>query len=186
MDTNGSSSTKKSSDRSLQEVDPRTLREWIDSDHDCALIDVREPDEYASEKIPGSRNEPLSTWNDRPLEISPDQRTVVLCRTGERSRRAARWITASNRNRSAFVLEGGLASWKREGFDVKRSGNVSILRQVRMVAGALILGGTLLGVGASPWFFVVPGFVGAGLLYAGVTDTCGMALLLSKMPWNGS
>ena len=83
-------------------------------------------------------------------------------------------------------VEGGMAAWEKMGLPVERgpSAVISIERQVRIGAGALVLIGTVLAWIVHPGFIVVPGFVGAGLVFAGITDYCGMGRVLCKMPWN--
>ena len=86
---------------------------------------------------------------------------------------------------NAVVVEGGLQAWMDAGLPVIRGKNVmSLERQVRIAAGTLVFVGTILSVGLSPWWLILPGFVGAGLVFAGLTDTCGMGMLIAKMPWN--
>ena len=67
---------------------------------------------------------------------------------------------------------------------VDRRQPIEMQRQVQIAAGGLAFSGTLLGLPLSPWFFVVPAFVGAGLVFAGLTGFCGMARLLRRAPWN--
>ena len=84
-----------------------------------------------------------------------------------------------------FVVEGGTNLWKMEGLPIEEGKSIiSLERQVRIGAGSMVLLGTLLGVFVNHYFFIIPAFVGAGLVFAGVTDTCGMALILARMPWN--
>ena len=84
-----------------------------------------------------------------------------------------------------FVVDGGTDLWNEQGLPVKEGKDViSLERQVRITAGTLVVIGTLLGVFVNQYFLIIPGFVGAGLVFAGVTDTCGMALMLARMPWN--
>lgn len=87
-----------------------------------------------------------------------------------------------------FVLEGGLDAWKKAGFPVSadRRQPVELQRQVQIAAGAMAFVGTLLGLLVSEWFLIVPGFVGVGLVVAGITGFCGLARLLRHMPWNQS
>jgi rhodanese-related sulfurtransferase len=86
------------------------------------------------------------------------------------------------------MLEGGLDAWKKAGLPVSldRSKPIDVMRQVQIVAGSLVLAGVLLGVLIAPGFYALSGFVGAGLLFAGVSGFCGMARLLALMPWNRS
>jgi rhodanese-related sulfurtransferase len=86
----------------------------------------------------------------------------------------------------AFIVEGGLDAWRKAGLPVvtDRRQPLELQRQVQIGAGSLALAGTVLGLLVSPWFFIVPAFVGAGLVTAGVTGFCGMARLLMRAPWN--
>ena len=84
-----------------------------------------------------------------------------------------------------LVVEGGTKAWEAAGLPVVRGqGMISIERQVRIGAGAMVLLGVVLGAWVDPYWFFLSGLVGAGLIFAGVTDWCGMGLLLAKMPWN--
>jgi rhodanese-related sulfurtransferase len=83
-------------------------------------------------------------------------------------------------------LKGGLSSWKAAGLKTNKSQNapISLFRQVQIVAGFLVAIGTGLGAFVSPWFLLLSGFVGCGLVFAGVTNTCAMGQLLAKLPYN--
>ena len=86
---------------------------------------------------------------------------------------------------SVTVLEGGIQAWEEAGLPVLRGqATVSLERQVRIAAGTLVAAGSLSAYFVSPVWLILPGFVGCGLVFAGITDTCGMALLLAHMPWN--
>ena len=83
------------------------------------------------------------------------------------------------------VMEGGVNQWKSEGLPVKEGkGVMSLERQVRIAAGALVAIGAALAWSVSPAWVILPGFVGCGLVFAGITDTCGMGMMMAKMPWN--
>jgi len=138
------------------------------------LIDVRTPAEFAAAHIPQARNEPL----DR---LWPHTGPVYLvCRSGARAERA------TGKCPQGIVVEGGTEAWIEAGLPVDRSPRkvISLERQVRIAAGTLVLVGAILGWLVHPGFFGLSAFVGAGLIFAGVTDFCGMAILLSKMWWN--
>jgi rhodanese-related sulfurtransferase len=140
------------------------------------LLDVRTPPEYAAAHIPQARNEPLD-------QLRPhDQPVYLICRTG------ARAIKAAGRFPQGIVVKGGTQAWIEAGLPVESSPVkvISLERQVRIVAGSLVLLGVMLGWLVHPVLFVLSAFVGAGLVFAGITDFCGMALLLAKMPWNRS
>jgi hypothetical protein len=108
----------------------------------------------------------------------------VVCRSGNRARQAAEKLKAAGVD-SVVVLDGGLQAWERAGLPALRGRKtISLERQVRIVAGAMVFTGTLLSLLVSPLWLILPGFVGAGLMFAGLTDWCGMGLLLARMPWN--
>ncbi len=148
------------------------------------LIDVREPNEYSSGHIPGALLCPLGEVQDLHL---PDMEVpvVLYCQSGRRSQMA--WETLHAQGvRNLKHLRGGLQAWQQAGYPLSGGSNapISLLRQVQMVAGTLILTGVILGFSLSPNFFFLSGFVGAGLLFAGITNTCALARLLALLPFN--
>jgi rhodanese-related sulfurtransferase len=152
----------------------------------ATLIDIREADEYARERIPGARHHALSQiGSDNPARPGDDV-LVFHCRSGARTRANAPRLTAAAGACQAYVLEGGLEAWKRAGLPtaIDKTQPIEIIRQVQIAAGSLVLSGVLLGAYVSPYFYVLSGFVGAGLLFAGISGFCGMANLLAFMPWN--
>lgn len=154
------------------------------------LIDIREPDEHARERIPGAQSLPVAALPPR-IEPAPgdaragDADIIFHCRSGMRTRAHAGAL-AHAAGGHAFMLEGGLDAWKRAGLPVIRdeAAPLEIMRQVQIAAGALVLAGVGLGLLVSAWFFALAAFAGAGLVFAGLTGWCGMARLLSCMPWN--
>lgn len=164
----------------LQTISPVAAKRLIDDG--ALLIDVREPDEHARERVPGARNRPMS----RLSELPADAKAVVFhCRSGARtSANASRLAAASSCQ--AYVLEGGIDAWKKAGLPVvaDRRQPIEIMRQVQITAGALIVLGVLLSLWVAPQFIALSGFVGAGLMFAGISGWCGMAKLLGLMPWN--
>jgi rhodanese-related sulfurtransferase len=107
----------------------------------------------------------------------------VICKSGGRGRQACEKLQSAGLN--VVNVEGGTTAWSAAGLPVVRGRKtISLERQVRIAAGFLVYSGTLLGAFANPLLLIIPGFVGAGLVFAGVTDTCGMAMMLAKMPWN--
>lgn len=167
----------------VQDVDPATLSEWL-ARGEAVLVDVREAGEHARERIAGSRLMPLSGFDPKEAPDGSGQRLVLHCRSGARSAQAAALLAASGR--SAVHLRGGLQAWKAAGLPVEFNPRVpiSLMRQVQIVVGSLILVSVALGAAVSPWFLLLTGFFGAGLLFAGLTGMCGMAALLGMMPWN--
>jgi len=167
----------------LQTVNTKTLKHWLD-EGSVDLIDVREPSEYASEHIPGAKLVPLSKFN--PSQIPSTHKRIVLhCQSGNRSTQAAQKLLTSGFEQVTH-LQGGIAAWKQAGYptQVNKNAPISLMRQVQIVAGSLVLLGTLLGAFVSPWFLILGGFVGAGLTFAGITGNCTLAMLLAKLPYN--
>jgi len=168
----------------IQEIDAQTLKQWLD-DRAVTLVDVRETAEYATERIPGAKLHPLSQFNPDRVQPLSGQKLVLYCQSGNRSAKAAQQCLEAGFD-SVIHLRGGISSWKNAGYGIEKSHNapISLFRQVQIVAGSLVFVGTVLGVLVSPNFLILSGFVGAGLVFAGVTNTCAMGLLLAKLPYN--
>lgn len=152
----------------------------------AVLIDIREADEHARERIPGARHHALSRIDAESPARAGDDVLVFHCRSGARTRGNAAHLSAVTKTCETYILEGGLNAWKKAGLPVTldRSQPIDIIRQVQIAAGSLVLLGVVLGVLVAPGFYALSGFVGAGLLFAGSTGFCGMAHLLAIMPWN--
>lgn len=152
------------------------------------LLDVRTPGEYATAHIAGSYNVPLDTLGEHAREIrdGADTPVILVCQSGQRARRAEDALrTAGMQN--LHVLDGGINGWIAAGLPVVRGQQrISLERQVRIVAGALAATGGFLGAFVHPMFALLAAVIGSGLLLAGLTDTCGMAMLLAKLPYNRS
>jgi rhodanese-related sulfurtransferase len=168
----------------LKTIDPSSLNTLL-SQQAVTLVDVREPAEHAGEKIPGSILVPLSKFDPNRVPFDDNKTTVLYCRTGNRSAQAAQKLFAAGMNEVTH-LEGGLSAWVQAGYptQVNKNAPISLMRQVQIVAGSLVVIGTVLGALVSPWFLLLSGFVGSGLVFAGITDTCALGMLLAKMPWN--
>lgn len=150
-----------------------------------AVIDVREFPEYAAAAIKGSRLVPLSTVEREAAKWDKTEPVLLVCRSGKRAAQAAETLERLG-FRNVNVLQGGFEAWKAAGLSVhvEEKKPWSLERQVRAIAGSMVLLFTFLGLVVSPWFLGLTGFVGAGLLLAGVTDICLMAPTLGKLPWN--
>lgn len=147
------------------------------------LVDIRDADEHARERIPGAVSLPLAKITDLPS----DERPVVFhCRSGMRTAANAPLLVNAAGKAPAFLLEGGIDAWRKAGHAVTadRSQPLEIMRQVQITAGALVLVGASLALFVNAGFIALSAFVGAGLMFAGVTGWCGMANLLRVMPWN--
>ncbi len=171
-------------DFQLQTIDAKTLKECL-NEKTVILVDVREAHEYAGERIKGATRVSLSNFDSKKIPAYEGVKLVLHCQSGRRSVQAAQKLFADGFNEVTH-LEGGLNAWKQAGYPVEMSENapISIMRQVQIVAGSLVVIGTLLGAFVSPWFLILSGFIGSGLVFAGVTDTCALGMLLAKMPWN--
>lgn len=168
----------------VQRVDPAAAAQAL-SQGRAVLVDVREPGEHASERVEGARLAPLSIFEHAARTLPKDKPLLLLCARGARAQACAERLAASGFSDVA-VIEGGLEGWKARGLPVVAGERRvwSMDRQVRFAAGSLVLAGVLLGAFARPAFYALAGFVGAGLVFSGLTDFCGMALLLARMPWN--
>jgi len=150
------------------------------------FLDVRTPAEYEEVHIQGAVLHPLTELNPSAVRelASGKSSCIVICRSGGRARQASEKLSA-NGLMNISVLEGGVTAWDSAGLPVVRGKKtISLERQVRIAAGALVFIGSVLGYFVNPVWLALSAFVGAGLVFAGVTDTCGMALMLAKMPWN--
>ncbi len=152
---------------------------------EAVLIDVREPDEYIREHIPGAHLVPLSGFNPEDFPKEHDKIAVFHCRSGGRTEASAPQILATG-FREVYQLDGGIQAWRDAGYQINENvrAPISIMRQVQITAGSLVLLGVVLAVLVNPWFMALSGFVGAGLAQAGITGNCAMASLLKHMPWN--
>lgn len=168
----------------VETIDPQTLAKLIEADGAVELIDVRTPVEYRAIHATPARLEPLDTLDPRKFAETNGRKLYVICKTGARSRKAAERLAKAG-CRDVVCVEGGTDAWVAAGLPVMHDQSVmSLERQVRIVAGALVVVGTLLAAIVSAWWLILPGVVGAGLVFAGVTNTCGMGMLLAKLPWN--
>ena len=172
----------------MKTITPSELQQHLASTPDLPVLDVRTPAEFTAVHVPQARNIPLDTFDPHALltsgAIKAGQPVYLLCQAGTRATRAAEKLSGSGFG-DAVVVEGGTQAWEKAGLPVTRGkATISLERQVRIGAGSLVLLGVLLGWFVHPYFIGLSAFVGAGLVFAGVTDWCGMGLLLAKAPWN--
>jgi len=149
------------------------------------LIDVGEPDEYIKEHNPQAQLVPLSGFNPEDFPKEHDKIAVFHCCSGSCTEAATPQILRTG-FRDVYQLEGGLQDWREAGLPVNVSAKapISIMRQVQIAAGSLVLLGIVLAVVVTHWSMALSAFVGAGLTQAGVTGACAMATILKHMPWN--
>jgi rhodanese-related sulfurtransferase len=169
----------------LKPISPERAAELVRGG--AILVDIRERDEHARERIDGARHCALSML-EREHPAQPGDTVVIFhCRSGARTaQNAAQLASRVPAGVETYALEGGIDAWRKAGLPVTidRKAPLPIMRQVQIAAGSLVVLGTVLGATVSPGFYLLAGFVGAGLVFAGVTGFCGMANLLALMPWN--
>ena len=172
----------------VTDIEPRGLAELSKSGQPIDLIDVRTPTEYREAHVEGARNVPLDRLDPAAVMQSrvglAGDPLYVVCRSGGRGTQACeRFARAGFPN--AVNVAGGTVACVAAGLPVARGPKaISLERQVRIAAGSLVVLGAALGAFVHPAFVGLSAFVGAGLVFAGVTDTCGMGLALARMPWN--
>jgi len=150
-----------------------------------SVIDVRSGAEYEAEHVQGARLISLDQLETRADEVrSTPAPRLLLCRSGSRAGSARKRLEKLH-VAGLSVIEGGLNAYVRAGGEtVRGKARMPLERQVRIGAGSLVLLGVFLGFFVHAAFLLISGFVGTGLIFAGITDWCGMGILLSKMPWN--
>jgi rhodanese-related sulfurtransferase len=172
------------SETPIPEVDARQVRRWL-AEKRAVLIDIRDPIEHAREHVLGARFVPLEGLDAADFAGDSDKIAVFHCQMGHRTQMAAERLIATA-FKEAYALKGGIDGWKSAGLPVHldRRVPISIMRQVQIAAGGLVFLGAVLAALLSPWFLVLSGVVGAGLMFAGMSGFCGMARVLAAMPWN--
>ena len=170
-------------------ITPRQLNDRLQQGEKLHLLDVRTPAEHSEIHVPGVSLMPLGELDAARLAsvngFVKDQPLYIFCRSGNRAKQAAEKLEKSG-YQQCHVVEGGTTAWAEAGLPVTRGTSkvMSIERQVRIAAGGIVTTGVLLAYFIHPAFMWLSGFIGAGLVVTGLTDWCGMGLLLAKMPWN--
>jgi rhodanese-related sulfurtransferase len=148
------------------------------------LIDVRTPAEYGSLHAESALNHPMESLDLSSFPFSKDQEIHIICQSGGRSMKVCQKLESAGFGKVVNV-EGGTSAWNGAGLPVVTGKKaMSLERQVRIAAGSLVVIGAVVGHFVHPGGFALSAFVGAGLVFAGVTDTCGMGMLIARMPWN--
>ena len=169
----------------IKQTSVQEINKLINGGGACQIIDVREYGEFETEKIRQAKLVPLSNFERQAGEIDRSQPIYLLCRSGNRAKTAAEKLVKKGFS-DVHVIEGGMLAWESANLPtVKGASKIwSLERQVRFAAGSLVVLGVVLSLILHPYFIWLSAFVGAGLVFAAVTDTCGMAMMLAKMPWN--
>ncbi|BBY88863.1 rhodanese-like domain-containing protein [Mycolicibacterium tokaiense] len=166
-------------------IDSHDLSRLLDSATPPRVLDVRTPGEFESAHIAGAYNVPLDLLREHRDEIVKhlDEDVVLVCRSGQRATQAEETLRAAGLS-NVHILEGGISAWQTKGFAVNRgAARWDLERQVRLVAGSLVLSSILASI-AAPRLKWVAGAVGGGLTFAALSNTCAMGTLLSKLPYN--
>ncbi|MEU9743555.1 rhodanese-like domain-containing protein [Micromonospora chersina] len=166
-------------------LDAVSLRELIDAGLAPRLLDVRTPAEFETSHIPGSYNVPLDLLKEHREELRNhlDEDVVLVCRSGARATQAEQALAGVGLP-NLKVLDGGIMAWQAANAPIKRGApRWDLERQVRLVAGSIVLA-SVLGSVFVPQLKWVAGFIGAGLTFAAVTNTCAMGMMLGKLPYN--
>ena len=166
---------------SIPTIAPAEARRLIDNG--ASLIDIRQTDEHARERIAGARNVPLEQLSK---DSAPGDVLIFHCRSGTRTAQAASKLSEAAAGRECYIVEGGISAWGKAGLPVEkvRGAPIELQRQVMIAAGSLVLLGALLAMLVAPGWMWLTLLVGAGLVFAGVSGFCGMAVVLAMMPWN--
>jgi rhodanese-related sulfurtransferase len=155
------------------------------SDQTTRLLDVRTPSEFDNGHIAGAYNVPLDQLHEHAQEVRAARGAVVLiCQSGQRAQKADALLRSAGMA-TMHVLDGGMKAWLAAGYPVRRiRARMSLERQVRIAAGAMVAAGSIAALTVSPLWALLPALVGSGLVFAGVSDTCTMGMLLARLPYN--
>ena len=172
----------------MKQISTSAFKEVIESEANnstVAFINVCTPAEYNEKHIKGVRNIPLDTLSENLAELQTKKTIYIHCRSGNRGRQAVEKLTNLGVQAELVNVEGGLLAWEEAGYQTESNTNrLPLMRQVFIATAGLVLLGVLLTHFVTYEFILIPLFVALGLLVSGITGWCGMALLLSKMPWN--
>jgi rhodanese-related sulfurtransferase len=173
---------------SSQTIPCSDFRRLMESGKPLTLLDVRTPAEFARVHAVDARLMPLDELDPAAVAAQrrdADEAIYVICQSGARGAKACQRLQEAGVAK-VYNIEGGTAAWEKAGLPVERGQSkvISLERQVRIVAGSLVLLGVILACTVHPAFIAISAFVGAGLVFAGITDYCGMGMILCKIPWN--
>ena len=166
-------------------IDSQYLSEMLGSAAPPRVLDVRTPGEFESAHIAGAYNVPLDLLREHRDEIIKhlDEDVVLVCRSGQRATQAEETLRSAGFT-NVHILDGGITAWEAKGFAVNRGAQRwDLERQVRLVAGSIVLA-SVLGSIAAPRLKWVAGAIGGGLTFAALSNTCAMGMMLSKLPYN--
>ncbi len=168
-------------------IRPSQLQQSLQSGRNIALIDVRTPVEHDEMRISGSHLMPLDQLDPAAVKSASAnaEQCVLICRSGKRADQAFQKLQAAGCDK-LVILDGGVLAWESAGLPLERSERkvLPLMRQVQLVIGLILIASSALALTVNKNFAFIPAFLGCGLTMAGATGWCGLAILLSKMPWN--
>lgn len=171
--------------QAMRKITPKDVSKLKESG-EALFLDVRTPAEIRREQLDDCTCVPHEKVASCPNLETLDRRKeiVLICGSGKRALLAAEALEKKGFE-NLSVMEGGVVQWRADGLPLTEGkGAISLERQVRIAAGAMVAVGALLAWTVSPAWIALPAFVGCGLVFAGITDTCGMGMLIARMPWN--
>lgn len=172
----------------MKHISALAFKEVIDverANESVDFINVCTTAEYKEKHIPGVRSIPLDELQNHVREFDGKKTIYVHCRSGNRGRKALEKLTELGVRAELVNVEGGIMAWEELGYPIgSHTNRPSLMRQVMILAGSLILLGHVLFMFFGAPYLLLSAFVGAGLVFAGTTGWCGLAFLLAKMPWN--
>lgn len=171
----------------LMKLQTKQLQKALQSGKRVAIIDVRTPVEYEEMHIDGSLLMPLDHLDPAAVKsaVGDAEACVLVCRSGKRAGQALDKLRAAGLE-NLVILEGGVTDWESAGLPLNRTAakRLPLMRQVQLTIGVLVITGSILALTVDKNFALIPALFGVGLTLAGSTGWCGLAILLSKMPWN--
>ena len=169
-------------------IPPRELHRLLADGRPAQLLDVRTPGEFAAAHVPEAKLIPLDALDPAAFQRQRGAEEIpvyVLCHSGGRARRAIDRLERAG-GHGCVLVGGGTQAWMDAGLPVivGQSRALPLMRQVQITIGLISAAGAVLALAANPLFAIIPLVMGCGLVFAGITGICGLALLLAKMPWN--
>lgn len=171
--------------KQMRKITPKDVAKLKESG-EALFIDVRTPAEIRQDQLDDCTCVPHEKVASCPnLDVLDRRKEIVLiCASGKRAVIAAEALEKKG-FKNLTIMEGGVSQWKADGLPVKEGkGAIALERQVRIAAGLLVAVGAALTFFVNPAWLILPAFVGCGLVFAGLTDTCAMGMMIAKMPWN--
>ncbi|MFD2204564.1 rhodanese-like domain-containing protein [Kiloniella antarctica] len=170
----------------VKKISPSDLFERMKADN-FVLIDIRSVQEYQEEYLRGSKNIPIEEFGSYDFSKDYNKAAIFYCRRGRRTSQAADFLNKYP-FKEVLILEGGIMAWKAKNLSTVKSTKspIDLMRQVQIIAGGLVSIGAILGFFVNSNYIAISGFVGVGLLLAGISGVCGLARVLRLMPWNKS